>query len=157
MLRLPAEFFEKRHVGDILSRIGAVQPIQDAITRGVVARIIDGVMALIAAGDPVLLFGDAGAIVVFAVLLHLGLVFALYPGHAAPDGGGDSRPRQGTVAPHGDGAGGDHHQADGPRGRARERMAQPLCAEVTNAGISVGKYQISFDVHPDAALPAWST
>ena len=50
MLRLPADFFEKRHVGDILSRIGAVQPIQDAITRGVVASIIDGVMALIAAG-----------------------------------------------------------------------------------------------------------
>ena len=48
MLRLPAEFFEKRHVGDVLSRIGAVQPIQEAITRGVVSSIIDGVMALIA-------------------------------------------------------------------------------------------------------------
>ena len=38
MLRLPAEFFEKRHVGDVLSRIGAVQPIQEAI----VAAINDG-------------------------------------------------------------------------------------------------------------------
>ena len=50
MMRLPADFFEKRHVGDIFSRIAAVQPIQQAITRGVVAALIDGVMAFIAAG-----------------------------------------------------------------------------------------------------------
>ena len=77
MLRLPADFFEKRHVGDILSRIGAVQPIQDAITRGVVASIIDGVMALIAAG--ILLFYSVtlGAIVVFAFTIRsLGLAIA---------------------------------------------------------------------------------
>ena len=49
LLRLPTDFFEKRHVGDIISRLGSVQPIQDAITHGVVAAIIDGVMALIAA------------------------------------------------------------------------------------------------------------
>ena len=45
MMRLPTDFFEKRHVGDIFSRIGAVQPIQEAITKGVIAAIIDGVMA----------------------------------------------------------------------------------------------------------------
>ena len=49
LLRLPAGFFEKRHLGDILSRMGSVQPIQDAITRGLVAAMIDGAMALVAA------------------------------------------------------------------------------------------------------------
>ncbi len=49
LLRLPADFFEKRHLGDILSRLGSVQPIQDAITRGLMAALIDGVMALAAA------------------------------------------------------------------------------------------------------------
>jgi ATP-binding cassette, subfamily B, bacterial CvaB/MchF/RaxB len=49
LLRLPAGFFEKRHLGDILSRLGSVQPIQDAITRGLVAALIDGIMAFIAA------------------------------------------------------------------------------------------------------------
>ena len=80
MLRLPAEFFEKRHVGDVLSRIGAVQPIQEAITRGVVSSIIDGVMALVA--TVVLFFYSAtlAGIVVFSILLHLVLVFALFPG-----------------------------------------------------------------------------
>lgn len=50
LMRLPADFFEKRHVGDIFSRIGAVQPIQDAITRGLVGALVDGLMAFIAAG-----------------------------------------------------------------------------------------------------------
>jgi ATP-binding cassette subfamily B protein RaxB len=143
MLRLPADFFEKRHVGDILSRIGAVQPIQDAITRGVVASIIDGVMALIAAG--ILLFYSVtlGAIVVFAFLLHLGLVFALYPGMR-------HRMEEEILAR----AKEQSHLIETVRaatiiklmGREAEREGawRNLYAEVTNAGISVGKYQISF-------------
>ena len=143
MLRLPADFFEKRHVGDILSRIGAVQPIQDAITRGVVASIIDGVMALIAAG--ILLFYSVtlGAIVVFAFLLHLGLVFALYPGMR-------HRMEEEILAR----AKEQSHLIETVRaatiiklmGREAERESawRNLYAEVTNAGISVGKYQISF-------------
>lgn len=46
LMRLPTEFFEKRHVGDIISRIGSVQPIQQALTRSVVEALIDGVTAL---------------------------------------------------------------------------------------------------------------
>jgi len=33
LLRLPNDYFEKRHVGDIISRLGAVKPVQDAIDR----------------------------------------------------------------------------------------------------------------------------
>jgi ATP-binding cassette, subfamily B, bacterial CvaB/MchF/RaxB len=143
MLRLPADFFEKRHVGDILSRVGAVQPIQDAITRRVVASIIDGVMTLIAAG--ILLFYSVtlGAIVVFAFLLHLGLVFALYPGMR-------HRMEEEILAR----AKEQSHLIETVRaatiiklmGREAERESawRNLFAEVTNAGISVGKYQISF-------------
>ena len=48
VLRLPSDYFEKRHVGDIMSRLGAVKPIQDAITQGLVSSVIDGIMALVA-------------------------------------------------------------------------------------------------------------
>jgi ATP-binding cassette subfamily B protein RaxB len=48
LLRLPADYFEKRHVGDVLSRVGSANSIQDILTRGVVAALIDGGMALIA-------------------------------------------------------------------------------------------------------------
>jgi len=46
LMRLPAAFFEKRHVGDIISRIGSIEPIQNALTQGVVAALIDGAMML---------------------------------------------------------------------------------------------------------------
>lgn len=142
LMRLRADFFEKRHVGDILSRIGAVQPIQDAITRGVVASIIDGVMALIAAG--ILLFYSVvlAAIVVLAFLLHLALVFALYPGMRL-------RMEEEILAR----AREQSHLIETVRaatviklmGREGERESawRNLYAEVTNTGISVGKYQIA--------------
>ena len=143
MMRLPADFFEKRHVGDILSRIGAAQPIQDAITRGVVAAIIDGVMAFIAAAILFFYSVTLAAIVVFAVLLHLGLVFALYPGMR-------HRMEEEILAR----AKEQSHLMESVRaatiiklmGREAERESawRNLYAEVTNAGISVGKYQIGF-------------
>jgi ABC-type bacteriocin/lantibiotic exporter with double-glycine peptidase domain len=58
---------------------GRCKPIQQAITQGVVSALIDGAMAFIAAG--LLLFYSVllAAISVFAALLHLALVFALFP------------------------------------------------------------------------------
>ena len=47
LLRLPTAWFEKRHVGDIISRIGSVRPIQEALTESVVALLLDGVMAIL--------------------------------------------------------------------------------------------------------------
>jgi ATP-binding cassette subfamily B protein RaxB len=142
MLRLPADFFEKRHVGDIISRIGAVQPIQEAITRGVVSSIIDGVMALIA--TVILFFYSVtlAAIAVFAVVLHMVLVLALFPGMR-------HRMEEEILAR----AKEESHLMESVRaattiklmGREAEREAawRNLSADVTNAGVSVGKYQIS--------------
>ncbi|MBO6505495.1 MAG: peptidase domain-containing ABC transporter [Kordiimonadaceae bacterium] len=46
LIHLPAEFFEKRHIGDITSRFGSMEPIKQMLTEGLVASIIDGVMAI---------------------------------------------------------------------------------------------------------------
>ena len=46
MIRLPTSWFEKRHVGDIISRIGSARPIQEALTESVVAIVLDGFMAV---------------------------------------------------------------------------------------------------------------
>ena len=46
LVRLPADFFAKRHVGDIISRMGSIQPIQTALTQSVVAALIDGAMTV---------------------------------------------------------------------------------------------------------------
>jgi len=46
LLRLPLPFFERRHIGDLISRFGATQPIKDLITEGLVTALVDGVMAV---------------------------------------------------------------------------------------------------------------
>jgi hypothetical protein len=79
LLRLPADFFEKRHVGDILSRLGSVQPIQDAITRGVVAAVIDGLMAMLAAAILFFYSPMLGMVVLVAVALNVTLACATFP------------------------------------------------------------------------------
>lgn len=45
LFRLPTEWFEKRHVGDILSRFQSIGPIQDLLVTGAIAALIDGIMA----------------------------------------------------------------------------------------------------------------
>ena len=142
MTRLPADFFEKRHVGDIFSRLGAVQPIQQAITKGVVASLIDGVMAFIAAG--LLMFYSVllATIAIVAVLLHFALVLVLYPAMRR-------RMEEEILAR----AKEQSHLMETVRaattvkllGREGERESawRNLYAEVINAGVAVGKHQIS--------------
>jgi ATP-binding cassette subfamily B protein RaxB len=47
LIRLPTSFFEKRHIGDLLSRFSSLQPIRNLIAEGLIAAVIDGVMAMI--------------------------------------------------------------------------------------------------------------
>ena len=47
LLRLPMAFFEKRHVGDVTSRMGAVQAIQKTLSTSFVEALIDGLMAAV--------------------------------------------------------------------------------------------------------------
>lgn len=48
MLRLPVSYFEKRHLGDILSRFGSISSIQSTLTGLFVASGLDGLMAIFA-------------------------------------------------------------------------------------------------------------
>ena len=45
LLNLPVSFFEKRHLGDVVSRFGSVNTIQRTLTSSFVEALIDGVMA----------------------------------------------------------------------------------------------------------------
>ncbi len=47
LVRLPLDYFEKRHVGDIISRFGSTQPISQLISQGMIAAFVDGLMALL--------------------------------------------------------------------------------------------------------------
>jgi len=46
LLRLPLKFFESRHLGDIVSRFGSLGNIQSLLTTGLIAVVLDGLMAI---------------------------------------------------------------------------------------------------------------
>lgn len=48
LLRLPAAFFEKRHLGDIVSRFGSLSAMQNTLTTAVIGAVLDGIMAVLA-------------------------------------------------------------------------------------------------------------
>ncbi|RZL09047.1 MAG: peptidase domain-containing ABC transporter [Rubrivivax sp.] len=50
MLKLPLSYFDKRHTGDVLSRFGSVDTIQDTITSHLVEAVLDGVVSLVTLG-----------------------------------------------------------------------------------------------------------
>lgn len=47
LMHLPMEWFEKRHVGDILSRFGSIQAIQRVLTTQFIGSMLDGVMSVV--------------------------------------------------------------------------------------------------------------
>ena len=79
LLRLPSDYFEKRHVGDIISRLQSVKPIQTAITQGVIGTLIDGIMAFIAAFILFFYSVTLAFIVIFFVLLNMAIALAMLP------------------------------------------------------------------------------
>ncbi len=70
LFRLPVAWFEKRHVGDVLSRFQSIAPIRQFMTEGAVATVLDGTLAI---------FTFAVMFFYSAVLAIVALVaFALY-------------------------------------------------------------------------------
>ena len=45
LIRLPMDYFAKRHMGDVVSRFGSLDNLRQLLTTGVVTALVDGVMA----------------------------------------------------------------------------------------------------------------
>ncbi|MFY2762837.1 peptidase domain-containing ABC transporter [Arenimonas sp. MALMAid1274] len=73
LLRLPLDYFEKRHLGDITSRLGSVQAIKRTLTTSFVEAIIDGLMALVTLGMMLLYSAELAGVTLLAVALYLGI------------------------------------------------------------------------------------
>lgn len=77
LIRLPLDYFAKRHLGDVLSRFGAISVIQQTITSKFVVVILDGLMALVTAGM-LLYYNATMALVVLLLALGYVAIRALY-------------------------------------------------------------------------------
>lgn len=68
ILRLESEFFEKRHIGDIMSRMGSLQPVQNLFTSAFITVLLDGIMA-VATGVIMFLYSPMLAGVVCGIIV----------------------------------------------------------------------------------------
>lgn len=70
LVRLPMNWFEKRQLGDVLSRLGSVGPIQDLLTTRAVGAVLDGLMAVATLTMMILYSPLLAAVVVGTVLVY---------------------------------------------------------------------------------------
>lgn len=78
LLRLPASYFEKRHLGDITSRMGSVGAIQGFLTTSAISVVLDGLMAVTTV---VVMFVYSKALLmvsVLALLIYLAIRLSTY-------------------------------------------------------------------------------
>lgn len=73
LLRLPLDFFEKRHLGDVVSRMGSVQTIQRTLTTSFVEALIDGLMTVVTLAMMLIYSWRLALVTMLAVGLYLGL------------------------------------------------------------------------------------
>jgi ATP-binding cassette subfamily B protein RaxB len=78
LMKLPIDYFEKRHLGDVLSRFGSIQAIQHSLTTQFVESIVDGVLVLGALAVMLLYSAQLTAVAALAVTLYGGLRWALF-------------------------------------------------------------------------------
>lgn len=78
LLRLPISYFEKRHVGDILSRFTSIEPIRTAMAEGMIAAVIDGIMALLTLAMIFVYSVQLALVVLAAFVLYAGARLVLY-------------------------------------------------------------------------------
>jgi ATP-binding cassette subfamily B protein RaxB len=93
LFRLPVDWFERRHTGDILSRFQSIGPIQTLLTQGAVAAVVDGAMAMLTLA---LMFWYSGLLAFVALV-----AFALYALVRLVSFGFEREAKEGALIAHG--------------------------------------------------------
>ncbi|MBA2723274.1 MAG: peptidase domain-containing ABC transporter [Methylibium sp.] len=73
LMRLPVAWFEKRHAGDVMSRFGAIQKIQETLTTSFIEAVLDGLLVVVTLAvmwvySALLTSIALGAVAIYAVL-----------------------------------------------------------------------------------------
>jgi ATP-binding cassette, subfamily B, bacterial CvaB/MchF/RaxB len=73
LLRLPMDYFEKRHLGDVSSRFGSLDTIQRTLTTSFISALIDGLLVIITlilmfVYSPTLAFVAIIAVIIYGLL-----------------------------------------------------------------------------------------
>jgi ATP-binding cassette subfamily B protein RaxB len=144
LLRLPMNYFESRHIGDIVSRFGSLAQIRERITTGFVETLVDGVMAVTVLIMMALYSLKLTAVVLGATVLYSIVRLALYrPLHQATEEMIQNSAKE------------QSNFLENIRGMQtiklfgnesqRQSIWQNRYAEVINSEIRLGRLNISFD------------
>jgi ATP-binding cassette subfamily B protein RaxB len=79
LLRLPQAYFEKRHLGDVVSRFGSVDSIQHTLTTSFIEGVIDSILALLTLGLMWMYSPLLSLIVLLSVFIYALLRISAYP------------------------------------------------------------------------------
>lgn len=144
LLRLPMNYFEKRHIGDLVSRFGSLAQVRERLTTGLVETVVDGVMSIAVLVMMLVYSVNLTMVVVAAIAIYTLLRFALYrPLHRATEESIQANAKEQT------------NFLENIRGiqtiklftcePQRQSLWQNRYSELINADIRLGKLQISFD------------
>jgi ATP-binding cassette, subfamily B, bacterial CvaB/MchF/RaxB len=144
LMRLPLDWFQKRHVGDIQSRFQSAERIQQLITSGAIAVLLDGVLGIATAilmfvyapNLALLVFGAVAAFTAFR-FLTLDLQRRTAADQIINDAKEESRFLESVRAI-------QTLKIMGAEGR-REEVWRNLASDTLNSGIRAGNLQIGFD------------
>lgn len=143
LLRLPVVFFEKRHIGDIVSRFASTEPIQKMLTEGLIASLIDGLMAIVTLVLMYIYSPALASIALLAWLIYLSFRLALYQKfRSAQEGAIISRAQEQSTFMETVRSITSLKLFDGER--ERENFWQQKYADVINSNVKKEKYNIWF-------------
>lgn len=78
LMRLPLDYFARRHLGDVMSRYGSIGTIQEVLTSVVVETALDGLMVILALTLMLLYSPTLTAVAVVAVALYVAVRIIWY-------------------------------------------------------------------------------
>jgi ATP-binding cassette, subfamily B, bacterial CvaB/MchF/RaxB len=78
LMRLPMPWFEKRHTGDVMSRFGAVQQIQQTLTTHFIEAVLDGLLVVLTLAMMWIYSGTLTAIALGCVVVYALLRWAFF-------------------------------------------------------------------------------
>jgi ATP-binding cassette subfamily B protein RaxB len=79
LIRLPFDYFEKRHVGDLVSRFGSADNIRTILAEGVTTALVDGAMAVLTLAMMLAYSPPLAGIVLLALTVYTALRIGLLP------------------------------------------------------------------------------
>ena len=145
LLKLPVPWFEKRHLGDVVSRFGSLGSIQSAMTGGLIGAVLDGIMAVVTLAMMFVYSPILSAIALAAVVLYAAVRIARYG--ALRDASAEQLVRQAKQ---------QSHFMESIRGiqalklfnREEDRRQRylKLAVDTTNYGLSIQKQNMAFGV-----------